>query len=401
MAELRKRAASALQFYNLVGIAAYSVSPSTAYKAACDLDWWHDKALSCRHLAMILRDYGFEAFEKVVLEEAPDIYNDLCLCDCHLQDYELDDFWENPVDVEDCDCDCCDHNECFHAAHEFDYECPICDSSEDEKDGDDDQEEAERDYIISECRCRPSTPTFASACSDPYCRNNPKKIPPAGVRVIYIGDENREDVPISDESGLLEDDSASHHIEPERKVYDTQPPLPEPRNRLERIACRLQQITGTRYPVKVVTSNEPNAYADGTSIGVTTSASQLLDDDEMAWVMSHEIVHNINQDPPKKTQRTLELFDDVSNAIANKEGGVIGNIVTAGVIGVVDHAINRRDDRQEERVADQIAKDIMKQAGYNAAKAARAMEKIANKENEGGIFSTHPAAEERIERLKE
>ena len=129
-----EEASLALEFRDLIGIAAYSVSPSTAYKVARRLEWRNDKALSCRYLAMILRDYGSKAFLKLVVKRNPEDYQDLCLCDCHLRHWEFDAFLENGNgDWEwDCDCNCCSHSECFHAAHTFDYECEFCDNGDGE-----------------------------------------------------------------------------------------------------------------------------------------------------------------------------------------------------------------------------------------------------------------------------
>lgn len=341
---LEKAASKALKFRDLVCIAAYSTSPTTAYKAARKLDWFKDKAKSCRYLAILLRDYGEEKFEDIVFKRGSVNCESICFCECHLRNWDIDMFLDPEPTY--CDCECCEYNECLHAIHSFgeeDDSCPICDSYY-ENDG----EEGDNEY-------------YEDGGEDGY-ENDGEDI------------ENEKDY----ESVEEEDESPSSNS--------------TPASRPERIAEKLQKVTGTNYPVKIIQSDNLNGWADENSILITSGSVDSLDDDELAYLISHEISHNRNQHKSQRVQRIKGLLDSMDGTT-----GLIG----WAIVGVLGHGINRSADRTEEYAADEEAKETMQKAGYNPEKAADAVQKIDPQyNNQGGLFSTHPSTSNRIERLK-
>ena len=175
----------------------------------------------------------------------------------------------------------------------------------------------------------------------------------------------------------------------------------EPSSWAEKVVARVQQAAGTNYPLRIIQDDNPNGYADGKSIVITTGAIEKLDDDELAWLVSHEVIHNIKGDPQQKSQRTQRLLESVDNVISDASGPISG-ILGAIFIGAASHAINRLVDRTEESTADTAARTVVYNAGYDSSKAAQAMRKIdPSRHGKGGIFSTHPATDKRIKRLEE
>ena len=338
---LEKAASKALKFGDLICIAAYSTSPTTAYKAARKLDWFEDKAKSCRYLAILLRDYGEKKFQDTVFKRGSADCELICFCECHLQSWNIDMLLGS--EPADCDCECCEHSECFHAIHSFGDEndsCPICDSYYDLCDSrsEDDDEEEDNEY----------------------------------------GNDEEEEDYDEDYEGGEEDESP--------------PPSTAPVSRVERIAERLQEVTSTNYPIKIIQSNDMNGWADGNSVLITSGAVDSLDDDELAYLISHEISHNVNQHKSQRVQRIKGLLDNIDGTT-----GIIG----LAIVGILGHATNRSADRTEEYVADGEAKEIMQKAGYNPEKAADAIQRIDPQySNRGGFFSTHPSTSNRAERLK-
>ncbi len=394
-----EEASLALEFRDLIGIAAYSVSPTTAYKVARRLEWHNDKALSCRYLAMILRDYGRDAFLKLVAKRNPEDYQDICLCDCHLRHWEFEVFLENGNGNGDwewnCDCDCCEHSECFHAAHTFNYDCEFCDN-----DGSD-----ENEHICDDCDNQPCDHCNCNGCAEQFtnCEHNCNGYNGCQECPCNDCDENNatiEDEEVKNPSTIPErapripTPNAPQIAEPINR-------MPEPTNRVERIAQQLQKHTGTNYPVTIFDSPELNAYAFGDRIGVNNSTDKILDDDEMAWLIGHEIEHNIKGHPYEKAKRAEKLTDTVFETFSRSEG-FFTSIIAAAAAGFICQIANCGRERQEERVADEAGKEIMRRAGYNPKKATKAIRKLdSQNRGRGGFFSTHPSTDERSKNLEE
>ena len=178
--------------------------------------------------------------------------------------------------------------------------------------------------------------------------------------------------------------------------------VPEsPSQRVKRIARSLQNVAGTNYPVELAQDPFPNGYADGRSIAVTTGAVNLLDDDELAWVLSHEIRHNRDQHSQKRVEREEEWVQDIDNAISWPKRRFT-KVFWGAVVGVGGFLHNRQGDRNEELEADQEAQRLMQLAGYNPQKPAQLLAKLEKAGiRGGGLLSKHPSTQERIENLQD
>lgn len=332
---LEEASSLALEFPHLVAIAAYSVSPSTAYKVARSLHWYEDKAQSCRSLAVILRDYGADTFRQIV--EGCD--EDICLCECHLQEWDLASFLEEDILAGDCDCHTMPHISCFHAAHFFGGYCEICDWHVDDDDDFTEDEDSDEDENYNE----------------DSQRDGPKK--------------------------------------------DIQPVLPA--QRVEKIAQKLQKISNTAYSITIIEDNDSAAYADGQNVYVTSGMIKVLDnDDELAWVIGHEISHNREEHSKKKEERWEELVQQTANLSSLPKTPFMKFIVGAAV-GVIGYLDNFQEDQREEFEADQEGKIIVKKAGYDPQKSQQVLPKIERGSlHPGGMLSSHPPTRDRIKNLK-
>lgn len=346
---LEEASSLALEFPHLIAIAAYSVSPSTAYKVARSLHWYEDKAQSCRSLAVILRDYGADTFRQIVqrcrqidqrCEVCEVCYEDICLCECHLQKWNLASFSEQDILAGDCDCHGMSHLfYCFHAAHVFGGYCEICDWHVDD----------DEDFIEGE-----DFDEYEN-CDKDSQRDGPKK--------------------------------------------DIQPVLPA--QRVEKIAQKLQKISNTAYSITIIEDNDSAAYADGQNVYVTSGMIKVLDnDDELAWVIGHEISHNREEHSKKKEERWEELVQQTANLSSLPKTPFMKFIVGAAV-GVIGYLDNFQEDQREEFEADQEGKIIVKKAGYDPQKSQQVLPKIERgRLHPGGRLSSHPPTRDRIKNLK-
>lgn len=251
LAELQKRALTAVKYQDLIAIALYAHSPSRAYRVATELDWYDGKVASCRFLALILRDFGIEKFRSFIRQKNPKAHQELCWCECHRagdHDY-FNDYFYDPEDY--CGCECCGHGECLHAAHTFGYECEKCES---------DNEGSGR------------------SCEDTRAR----------ITKAEKRREEAEEVPAE---------------------------IVLPPGRVGRIAQRLFEVTERSYAVHVFESNEFRACSDGDSILISTRAVNDCDDDELALVISHELAHNLFDHSRESSERISGMIQGVSRAV--------------------------------------------------------------------------------------
>lgn len=150
----------------------------------------------------------------------------------------------------------------------------------------------------------------------------------------------------------------------------------------------------------------PNAFAidkdDRPMIAVNLGMVSLLNDDEGMWaaVLGHELAHL------RKRHRREQLARDDWN---QKAGGVA--VVVLGFLGIplapllADTATAVAGygySRDDEREADDLAVTYLERAGYDPHDALRFHEYLAeySSKSAGGVFSTHPASQERIDAVR-
>jgi predicted Zn-dependent protease len=122
-----------------------------------------------------------------------------------------------------------------------------------------------------------------------------------------------------------------------------------------------------------------------------------LDRDEIASVLSHEIVHIVSGHPLKRIMTTKSL-SVISNAI--RAGGVIGNMAKQTLTSLIESNYSQ----ENELHADYIGVKLMTSAGYDPQASARMLQRLkgTGKKTDStfSYFSTHPPIEERIHKIK-
>jgi len=162
------------------------------------------------------------------------------------------------------------------------------------------------------------------------------------------------------------------------------------------------------YPVYVQESNEINAYADGTKIVVYTGLLDFVGSDgEVAYVLGHELAHNVGGHITKQYGVILGLV--VANtALSGDYRYQAGHERDVEATEVVQDAtlamLVTSYGRTHEYDADRQGIYAMVQAGYDPHDAIRFQDKLLKKYGSGGtlggIFSTHPPSEKRSEQIR-
>ena len=125
--------------------------------------------------------------------------------------------------------------------------------------------------------------------------------------------------------------------------------------------------------VHLARSGQRNAYADGTHVFVTTGLLSLsANDDEIAFVIAHEMAHNIL--------------------------GHATTMQTAGVKRGLGRTLGRsgRIVRRAERDADALAGEMMVDAHYDPAAGAAILRRLGDADLGLKLFSAYDSAGERI-----
>jgi len=201
--------------------------------------------------------------------------------------------------------------------------------------------------------------------------------------------------------------------------------------RLYDLVDRLRQNAGLPMPrVFIIPSDQPNAFATGrnpsnAAVAVTQGIVRILDERELAGVIGHELAHIQNRDI-----LTGSIAATIASAITlvarfgfffgsgDERGGALSGLLMLIVAPIAAMMIQMAVSRVREYSADRdgaaiagdpraLASALKKlHAGAEAmpmnSSPATAHLFIVNPFSAGGLrslFSTHPPAEERIERL--
>jgi predicted Zn-dependent protease len=159
------------------------------------------------------------------------------------------------------------------------------------------------------------------------------------------------------------------------------------------------------YPMKgyrflVVENDSVNAVGmPGGFVAVTTGAIRAArSEDELAAVLAHEVAHVQRGHVMWPVERAREQEHLTSTMLAGTDSVVhafFGKVVTIGS----DFVLDKGYGKSNELAADAFAVKILRAAGYDPSALARVLSRLEGTAAQGGFFSRHPPAAERVEAL--
>lgn len=160
------------------------------------------------------------------------------------------------------------------------------------------------------------------------------------------------------------------------------------------------------YNFYVIEDKELNASTfPGGFIFMNKGLMDVLNDDELAYVLSHEVGHVAARHIAKKIQSNMAYQLLLGLAFAGAGDRTGGSVQTiAQGVDTVYNLIALSYSRKDEYEADRLGVKYAYLAGFNPYGSINALEKI--KQGEGlnwkvlGYFRTHPYVEDRIKALK-
>jgi heat shock protein HtpX len=229
------------------------------------------------------------------------------------------------------------------------------------------------------------------------------------------------------------------------KMYGAKEVTPADSPNLHRIVDGLAMKAGLPKPkVYLIESGMPNAFATGrdpkhAAVAVTTGILNLLSYEEIEGVLAHELAHVMNRDTLisavaatiagvitmlAQMAQFAAIFGGFGNRDDDNGGGIIGLIVMAIVAPIAATLIQLAISRSREYAADaegaRICKkpwalaDALQKLEYGNSNYKPSISDVQAKESsahmfivnplKGGtiqsLFSTHPATDERVKRLR-
>ena len=160
--------------------------------------------------------------------------------------------------------------------------------------------------------------------------------------------------------------------------------------------------TGLNWEFYVLTETDDlNAFAlPGGKVVITEEYLNLLGDDELAFVLGHEMVHVDERHYVQMAKRRQ------SHLLGRLLLSILFDVGTAGqlVLDVVDASITSGYSRDLEWEADERGFDLAVAAGYDAAGGIQALSRLQAVRGSdwlGRLFATHPRLQSRMNRLEE
>ncbi len=183
------------------------------------------------------------------------------------------------------------------------------------------------------------------------------------------------------QTGYLEDSAAQARVQRIMKILEVSPSVKR------------------SYVVYANPSDDFNAFATvGRVMSVNKGALDLLDDDELAYVLAHEISHGEHKDIVNGLKKQVGL----STAVSLAAGGGGNAAILSNIAG--NYMENQVFTMGQEKAADELGFKILSESPYNVGGAAASMAVLRNKygdlyrEGLNQVFSpnNHPKTSSRV-----
>jgi metalloprotease len=171
--------------------------------------------------------------------------------------------------------------------------------------------------------------------------------------------------------------------------------------RLAALSKGLESYDGLALDIKGYNVIDINAFAMGNgTIRVFRGLMDEFTDDEIRYVIAHEIGHVKNGHSKKRMQAALRT-SALKNA-ASAASGTVAQLSESELGDLFNQVVAAQHSQGNEKQADDYAMAFMKAKQYDANACVTALDKLAAMDNGGGPkwLSTHPAPKDRAKRMR-
>ncbi|MEL7218205.1 MAG: M48 family metallopeptidase [Pseudomonadota bacterium] len=172
--------------------------------------------------------------------------------------------------------------------------------------------------------------------------------------------------------------------------------------RLAALSQGLETHDGLDLDIKAYLVRDVNAFAmaNGT-IRVFAGLMDEFNDDEIRYVIGHEIGHVKREHTKKRMQGALQR--DAALSVAGNASNKVARISNSELGRFFGDVVSAQHSQKHERQADDYAFDFMQQKGYNAEACATALEKLDGMSGPSDGLpwtKTHPSPKSRAKRMR-
>lgn len=168
--------------------------------------------------------------------------------------------------------------------------------------------------------------------------------------------------------------------------------------RLRRLVAGRASRDGHDFNFKAYLTDVPNAFAmaDG-SIRINSGLMDIMTDEELLFILGHEMGHVVNNHSRKKLIMALST-SALRKGLASRDDEV-GQIAASMIGGFAQQLANAQFSQHEERQADSYGVAFLKEAGLETTAAVTSLRKLADLAGQHTFLSSHPHPEARAKRL--
>jgi putative metalloprotease len=169
--------------------------------------------------------------------------------------------------------------------------------------------------------------------------------------------------------------------------------------RLKALVASSSSENGLPLNYKVYVVKDVNAFstADG-SVRVFSGLMDMMTDDELRFVIGHEIGHVALGHSKKKLQ--VAYSTKAAREGASAAGGTAGVVAESQLGGFAEALVNAQFSQSEELAADKFGLQFMKAHGYPATAGPSALRKLGNLNDKSSFLASHPAPADRAAKLE-
>lgn len=227
-----------------------------------------------------------------------------------------------------------------------------------------------------------------------------------GCATVYNPATGRKEIILIDDNTEINlGRNAAKELAQQEKILDDK----VAQGRLNRVAAKVSSASDRplKYEFHILDNKELNAVSlPGGIIYVNKGLFDRLNDDQLAFVLGHEVGHVAAKHAVKKIQANMAfqlILLAASSAVGDNQSGAAQALnASSQVYNLVSLGYSRED----EYFADSLGVKYSKKAGYDPLAAISALEMLKVSEGSNSVkvpvyLRTHPYVDDRINRLKE
>lgn len=205
----------------------------------------------------------------------------------------------------------------------------------------------------------------------------------------------------------LSDADVQNNARQMARQMDSQAPVAPAGNayakRLEALTASCREDKGLALNYKVYLTREVNAFAlaDG-SIRFYSGLMDMMTDDEVRYVVGHEIGHVQSGHSKKRMQ--VALSTAAARDAAGAAGGTAAALSQSQLGDLITQVVRAQHSQSNENEADDYAMGFLSRRNHDRKAAVSALEKLDKMSGGAGgasWLSTHPAPRDRANRMRQ